>query len=242
VKDRFERMWGVSAGEVVRMEAERNEAVRLRQLFAEEMAGMRMLLESRGTELDEANNKLENERDVFRGKISSLREEVNAKEAQILDFHNRQLEDQQVVGRAADRMKSAEAEIAALVEQNLALQADLLHRDRLMLEAALERDSNRALFRELSAKLEESGRAQQASEVGLSGKTAVLEQMRGRADREKELLRRLLESYREERERRGGFVHPMIYEDCRAQIDRNTLKIAALNQAIAALQTEAAAR
>lgn len=35
---------------------------------------MRMLLEGKGIELDEANNKLENEREVFRGKINSLRD------------------------------------------------------------------------------------------------------------------------------------------------------------------------
>lgn len=51
-----------------------NEAVRLKEMFEEEITGMRMLLENRGVELDQANNKLENERQVFRSKINSLRQ------------------------------------------------------------------------------------------------------------------------------------------------------------------------
>lgn len=41
--------------------------------------------------MEEANSKLENEREVFRGKIASLKEEIAAKESQILEYHDKQL-------------------------------------------------------------------------------------------------------------------------------------------------------
>lgn len=48
----------------------------------------------------------------------------------------------------------------------------------------------------------------------------------------------MLDSYREDREKKVAFIHPMLYEDCRMQIDRNTNKIEALNAKVAALDQE----
>ena len=53
-------MYGITLSEKVKMEGVMLEAVRLKEVFEEEISGMRMLLESKGTELDEANNKLDN--------------------------------------------------------------------------------------------------------------------------------------------------------------------------------------
>lgn len=80
------------------------------------MTGMKMLLENRNIELEEANSKLENEREVFRGKIASLKEEIAAKEGQILEYHDKQLQDQSVVTEATEKLKGVEALISALKE------------------------------------------------------------------------------------------------------------------------------
>lgn len=66
--------------------------------------------------MEEANSKLENEREVFRGKIASLKEEIAAKEGQILEYHDKQLEDQAMVTEATEKMKGVEAQINALQE------------------------------------------------------------------------------------------------------------------------------
>jgi predicted transcriptional regulator len=85
------------------------------------MTGMKMLLESKSTELSEANSKLENEREVFRGKISSLKEEVNAKESQILEFHDKQLEDQLLIAQFLTKMAGVESKVSVLTEERLKL-------------------------------------------------------------------------------------------------------------------------
>lgn len=45
-------MYNITAMEKSKMEAMMNEAVQLKERFEEEITGMRMLLENRGTELD----------------------------------------------------------------------------------------------------------------------------------------------------------------------------------------------
>ena len=72
--------------------------------FKEEMSGMKMLLESKGVELNEANLKLENEREVFRSKIAGLKDEVEIKEKRVLEIHNQQIEKDTLV-------KNTEAEM-----------------------------------------------------------------------------------------------------------------------------------
>ena len=55
------------------------------------------------------------------------------------------------------------------------------------------------MFKDLNAKLEEIGLQQKSNELTLSTKQSVLEQIRGKADKEKELLRKMLDSSREDR-------------------------------------------
>lgn len=105
------------------------------------------------------------------------------------------------------------------------LMSDIIQKEMMLNEAAAERQANRDMFKELNSKMEEMGLQQKSSELTLSNKQSVLEQIRGKADKEKEMLRKMLDSYREDREKKVAFVHPMLYEDCRMQIDRNTRKI-----------------
>lgn len=58
VKDKLEKLYTITAFEKKNMEITMNDAVRVSEVFSEEMKGMKMLLESKTVELEEANHKL----------------------------------------------------------------------------------------------------------------------------------------------------------------------------------------
>ena len=58
VKDKLEKLYNITAFEKKNMEITMNDAVRISEVFSEEMKGMKMLLESKTVELEEANHKL----------------------------------------------------------------------------------------------------------------------------------------------------------------------------------------
>lgn len=49
--------------------------------------------------------------------------------------------------------------------------------------------------------------------------------IKGKKDTESMQLRRLLENYRDDKERKTSYIHPMIYEDLREQVNRSFIKI-----------------
>ena len=71
---------------------------------------------------------MENEREIFRAKIASLKEEIAAKESQILEYHDKQLEDQAIVTEAIEKTKGAEAQINALQEEKMKLMSDIIQK------------------------------------------------------------------------------------------------------------------
>ena len=55
------------------MEVAMTDALKSKEKWEEEIEGIQLLLENKANELEEANNKLVNEREVFRKRISTLK-------------------------------------------------------------------------------------------------------------------------------------------------------------------------
>jgi hypothetical protein len=61
---------------------------------------------------------------------------VATKESQILEFHNKQLEDQSVVTEATQKLKEAESSLNRFTEEIMKIQSDLLQKELLLKEAS----------------------------------------------------------------------------------------------------------
>ena len=85
------------------------------------MQGFQLLMENSKNELEEANIKLTSEREVFRKRIQNLKEEVQAKEVQILAYHNQQIEDEEKMLKVTLQAEGARKEADAVQEQKLQL-------------------------------------------------------------------------------------------------------------------------
>lgn len=184
---------------------------------------MKMLLESKGIELEEVQSKLQNEREVFRSKIGGLKDEVEFKEQKVLEMHNQFVEGQ-------EKVKVAEEQAKDLAWQNQQMRSQVLKIESELLQAKVRIESleneikkkglaYRSLEDQLSSEQQHSKKYQQ----DLLSKQALLDTAGVHYQSEVHQLRDLLSAYRQDREKKVNHIHPMLYEDSLEQINRLTL-------------------
>lgn len=91
----------------IKLQKKLNEALKIVDVFQEEMKGMKMLLDNKAVELSEVTLKLQAEREVFRSRVASLKEEIETKDNKILTLHDKQIENEERVNKSkseADRL------------------------------------------------------------------------------------------------------------------------------------------
>ena len=79
-------------------------------------------------------------------------------------------------------------------------------------------------YKSLANKFEETLQQSINYKEKLSLKEGFINTVKNLQEAESLGLRLLLEDYREEREKKVCFIHPMLYEDCLEQINRLTLR------------------
>lgn len=80
-------------------------------------------------------------------------------------------------------------------------------------------------MQKLNDTIEQLEKETKKNETIMNNKEFLIQAGKAKKDSENRQLRGMLESYREDRERKVSYIHPMIYEDCREQIDRLTHRV-----------------